>query len=171
MGISDSILIRPEQAADFTAIRAVNETAFGRADEAGLVDDLRNEGAVLGSFVADYGGDVVGHVLFSRMLIETATESIPAVALAPLAVLPGYQRQGVGSRLVREGLQWLLDRGERFVLVLGDPAFYGRFGFTSARATALTTPFPPDAFMALELVPNSLDDVRGTVRYALAFGL
>jgi putative acetyltransferase len=170
MGISDSVVIRREQAADFAAIRAVNETAFGRADEAVLVDALRSEGAVLGSFVADYDG-VVGHVLFSRMLIETAAESIPAVALAPLAVLPGYRRQGVGSRLVREGLQWLLDRGERFVLVLGDPAFYGRFGFSSARATALTTPFPPDAFMALELVPNALDDVRGKVRYALAFGL
>jgi putative acetyltransferase len=171
MGMGDSIVIRREQAADFAAIRAVNETAFGRADEAVLVDSLRNEGAVLASFVADYDGGVVGHVLFSRMLIETATESIPAVALAPLAVLPGYQRQGIGSRLVRDGLQWLLDHRERFVLVLGDPGFYERFGFTPARATALTTPFPPDAFMALELVPNALDEVRGAVRYAVAFGL
>jgi putative acetyltransferase len=72
---------------------------------------------------------------------------------------------------VRVGLEWLRTRGECIVLVLGEPRFYSRFGFASDRAGALTTPFPPEAFLAFELVPNALDSVRGTVRYAAAFGL
>jgi putative acetyltransferase len=168
---TEEIVVRREGADDISSVRVVNEAAFGRAEEADLVDRLRNEGAVLASFVAEQNGRVVGHILFSRTLIETADESVPSVALAPMAVSPSHQRRGIGTQLVRFGVQWLLTRGERSVLVLGHPHFYQQFGFSTDRARTLTTPFPPDAFMALELVAGALDGLRGTVRYPAAFGL
>jgi putative acetyltransferase len=168
---TEDVVVRRESADDISAVRAVNEAAFGRTEEADLVDRLRNEGAVLASFVAEQNGRVVGHILFSRTLIETADESVPSVALAPMAVSPSRQRRGIGTQLVRFGVQWLLTRGERSVLVLGHPHFYQQFGFSTDRARTLTTPFPPDAFMALELVAGALDGLRGTVRYPAAFGL
>jgi putative acetyltransferase len=168
---TEDVVVRRESADDISAVRAVNEAAFGRTEEADLVDRLRNEGAVLASFVAEQNGRVVGHILFSRTLIETADESVPSVALAPMAVSPSHQRRGIGTRLVRFGVQWLVTRGERSVLVLGHPHFYQQFGFSTDRARMLATPFPPDAFMALELVAGALDGLRGTVRYPAGFGL
>ena len=153
------------------AIRQVNEAAFGRADEADLIDRLRTEGAVLASFVAECDGQIVGHILISRRWIEAASGSVSAVALAPVAVTPDRQRQGVGGQLIRHGLDWLRGRGEASVLVVGHPDYYPRFGFSSARARAIASPFPPEAFMALELVPAALDGVRGEVRYPSAFGI
>jgi putative acetyltransferase len=167
----EDVVIRRESTADISAVRGVNEAAFGRNEEADLVDALRNEGAVLASFVADQDGLVIGHILFSRTVIETASESVLAVALAPLAVSPSHQRRGIGSQLVRFGVHWLRTQGERSVLVLGHPHFYQQFGFSTDRAQTLTTPFPPPAFMALELVAGALDGIRGTVRYPAAFGL
>ncbi len=159
--------VRAETADDVSAIRSVNAEAFGRADEAALVENLRSEGAVLCSLVAETEGRAVGHILFTRMWIET----IPAVALAPMAVLTEYQRQGVGQMLVRRGLDLLRERGERIVIVLGHPDYYPRFGFSPEKARGLESPFPPEAFMALELVPGALSGVQGKVRYAAAFGL
>ena len=95
------VRIRRELAGDVAAIRVVNDGAFGRAEEAMLVDDLRQEGAVLGSFVADHDGHVIGHILFSRILIETSADSTPSVALAPRGVLPMYQREALGANLCR----------------------------------------------------------------------
>jgi putative acetyltransferase len=169
--MSSEIIVRRETAKEHGAIRSVNEAAFGRADEADLIDRLRTEGAVLASFVADSGGHIVGHLLFSRMMIETASGSVAAVALAPVAVMPDRQRQGVGGHLIRHGLDWLRGRGETIVLVVGHPEYYPRFGFSSDRARAIASPFPPEAFMALELVPAALDGIRGEVRYPSAFGL
>jgi putative acetyltransferase len=167
----DNMTLRREHAEDHGAIRAVNEAAFGRPDEADLVDQLRKEGAVLASFVAESDSEIVGHILFSRMLIDTESGLVPAAALAPLAVVPGHQRLGVGGRLVRHGLDWLRGREEQVVIVLGHPEYYPRFGFSSDRARALKSPFPAEALMALELTPGALDRVRGRVRYANAFGL
>jgi len=105
------------------------------------------------------------------MLIETCSTSVKAVALAPLAVIPERQRQGIGGRLIREGLDWLRERDERIVLVLGHPRYYPRFGFSSDLAGSLGSPFPKEAFMALELKPGALEGTRGNVRYPEAFGL
>ena len=163
--------LRAETTADHGAIRQVNEAAFGTAEEADLVDALRLEGVVLLSAVAEVNGRIVGHVLFSRMSIDAAGRVIPAVALAPMAVAPDHQRQGVGSRLIRHGLDTMRDLGERIVIVVGHPTYYPRFGFSSERARPLDHPFPPEVFMALELVPGALDGVRGRVRYAQPFGL
>src|SRR3954462_15293956 len=101
---AEDVGVRRERASDFGAIRAVNEAAFGRSAEADLVDRLRKEGGGLASFVAEQRAQVIGHIFFGRILIETSHETLPSVALAPLAVCPQYQRQGVGSRLVGFGL-------------------------------------------------------------------
>jgi len=152
-------------------IRQVNEAAFGCADEADIVEALRTDGVVLLSVVAELENRIVGHILFSRMSIETPTESVAAVALAPMAVLPGYQRRGIGGRLIRYGLDTLRALGERIVIVVGHPGYYPRFGFSTEQARSLESPFPSDAFMALELSPGALDHTRGRVRYPNSFGL
>jgi len=157
--------------AELSAIRRVNEAAFRRADEANLVEALRTEGAVLASLVAELGGHVVGHILFSRMWIESAAGQIPAAALAPVAVLPENQRQGIGGRLIRSGLDVLRQQGERIVVVLGHPDYYPRFGFSTEMARSLESPFPADAYMALEIEPGTLKGIRGKVRYAAAFSI
>jgi putative acetyltransferase len=152
-------------------IRAIHEAAFGRADEADLVDGLRSEGAVLASLVAEVEQRMVGHILFSRMWIDNADGAIPAAALAPVAVLPEHQGRGIGGQLIRNGLDFLQGQGERIAIVLGDPAYYSRFGFSVEQARALESPFPPEAFMALELSAGALKGVRGKVRYPDAFRL
>ena len=152
-------------------VRAVNEAAFGRPDEADLVGRLWCEGVVLLSLVAEVERQIVGHILFSRMSIETARASMPAVALAPMAVLPEYQRRDIGGQLIRAGLDFLRRQGEHVVLVLGHPDYYPRFGFSAEKARSLESPFPPNAFMAMELTPDALDGVCGKVRYPVAFGL
>lgn len=152
-------------------IRQVNEAAFGSSDEANLVDALRADLVVLLSLVAELDGRVVGHILFSRMSIETPTGAVPAVALAPMAVLPPFQRQGIGGRLIRHGLDALRGLNERIVIVVGHATYYPRFGFSAEKARSLENPFPPDVFMALELSPGALDRVGGPVRYPHAFGL
>jgi putative acetyltransferase len=171
VGATNDVIIRAETAADQSMIWQVNEAAFGSAEEADLVGALRTQGVVLLSVVAELDGQVVGHILFSRMSIETPTEAIAAVALAPMAVLPRYQRQGIGGRLIRYGLDALRALGERIVIVVGHPAYYPRFGFSTEQARSLESPFPPDAFMALELSPGALDRIRGRVRYPQPFGL
>jgi putative acetyltransferase len=161
----------PNSTQERSTVRSVIEAAFGRPDEADLVDNLHAEGVVLLSLVAEAEHGIVGHVLFSRMLIETSSGTAPAAALAPIAVLPDSQRRGIGERLIRRGLDILRARGERIVIVLGHPDYYSRFGFSSEKASSLESPFPPEAFMALELSPHALDGVSGPVRYPLAFAL
>ncbi len=165
------LIVRGENIEDRPVIRSINEAAFGRPDEAGLVDSLRTEGVVLASLVAEIEKRLAGHILFSRMWVETANGSVSAVALAPMAVLPEYQRRGIGECLIRHGLDLLCGRGEQIVIVLGHPDYYPRFGFSSEKARPLESPFPRDAFMALELSPGALDGIRGHVRYPAAFGL
>ena len=166
-----SITIRSEIPSDNLMIRQVNEAAFGGLEEANLVDALRADGNVLLSLVAERDREVVGHVLFSRMAIETASCKVDAVALAPMAVLPEYQRQGIGRRLIPHSLDVLRSHGEQIVIVVGHPEYYPRFGFSTELTRLLESPFPPEPFMALELRPGALDGVRGRVRYPRAFGI
>lgn len=166
-------MIRPERPGDIPAIRAVNRLAFGQADEADLVDALRDGGYAMASLVAEDEGDVVGHILFSRLTIEAAGRTIAAAALAPMAVLPERQREGIGSALVEAGLAACREAGVSAVVVLGHPSYYPRFGFSAEIARRLRHPFPAagDAFMALELIPGSLDIEDAAVRYAPPFGI
>jgi putative acetyltransferase len=165
------LIVRDEQPYDRKQVRMVNEGAFGRPDEADLVDRLRAEGAVLLSLLAEVENQIIGHLLFSRMTVETAQGPVAAISLAPLAVLPEHQGRGVGSRLVRTGLAMLRDRGERIVIVLGHEEYYPRFGFSTEKARYLVSPFPPESFMALELWDGALAGIQGAVRYPSAFGL
>jgi putative acetyltransferase len=165
-----NINIRPETAADHEAIRHVHRLAFGQDAEARLVDALRDGGYVRTSLVAEKDGQVVGHILFSDLPIITDAGTVPALALAPMAVLPGLQRQGIGSALVRRGLVECRQQGHQIVVVVGHPHFYPRFGFSSKLASALASPFGGgDSWMALELVPGALDGVRGRVQYPSPF--
>lgn len=165
------VVIREETPADRDAVRGVNRRAFGRDAEADLVDALRAGGYVRLSLVAEHSGEVVGHVLFSRLPVETAAGVVEALALAPVAVLPDLQRRGIGSRLIRDGLERCRGRGHRIVVVLGHAEYYPRFGFSAALAGRLRSPFPGPHFMALELVRGALDGVEGEVRYPPPFGV
>jgi len=165
------ITIREETLEDHPAIREVNELAFATPEEAALVDRLRSDGLVLASLVACDGGEVVGHILFSELPIGTAGRRLRGAALAPMAVRPDLQRQGIGSALVRQGLEACRARTVEAVVVLGHPAYYPRFGFSAETARHLDAPFSGPAFMALELKPGVLDGVSGAVTYPPAFGL
>jgi putative acetyltransferase len=114
---------------------------------------------------------VAGHVLFSDLAVEIDGRPILAASLAPLAVLPDFQRREIGALLVTEGLRILRDRGRTALIVLGHPGYYGRFGFSAELAGKLAGPFKGENFMALELVNGALDGLVGSVRYPAAFGI
>jgi putative acetyltransferase len=171
MRVPEDVIVRLETPNDLPAIHSVNEAAFGQREEADLVDNLRSAGVVLVSLVAEVNTRIVGHILFSRMSVETADGSILAAALAPVAVLPEHQRRRIGERLIREGLNMLREQGEHIAIVVGHPDYYPRFGFSTEKAHCLESPFPAEAFMAIELSPGALDGVQGKVRYPAAFGL
>jgi len=162
------VAVRPERAGEEPAIRALHEAAFGRPQEAGLVDALRAAGAHVVSLVAEDEGAVVGHVLFSPVDVEVGDGG---VGLGPIAVRPDRQGDGLGALLVRRGLTECRARGHELVVVLGEPGFYRRFGFVPASAHALRCEYdaPDDAFMVLELVPGTLASRRGLVRYRPEF--
>jgi len=165
--------VRRERRGDIPAIRTVNERAFGGTDEAAVVAALRAAGAVTLSLVAEQDGEVVGHVLFSPVTVETPAGAREAVGLGPMAVLPERQGRGLGSVLVREGLAFLARAGHGVVVVLGQPGYYPRFGFAPAGRFGLRCAFdcPDEAFMALELRPGALAALGGgVVRYHEAFG-
>ncbi len=164
------IEIRAERPGDEAAIRRVNEQAFGAPGEARLVDRLRAAHEVVVSLVAQRGDDIVGHILFSPVTIAQAPPSLRAVGLAPMCVLPEYQHQGVGARLVDEGLAACRAAGCDIVVVLGHVGFYPRFGFANAGDAGLDNEYgATDAFMVRELRPGALANVGGLVQYSAEF--
>lgn len=169
----ESIHIRPEEDGDRAAIRRINESAFGGAEEANLIDALRSEASPFLSLVStpDINTDPVGHILFTPVTVRGSEASTRALALAPLAVLPEYQSRGHGSALVRAGLKACKDAGYHIIFVVGHPSYYPRFGFKPARARGFECEFPvsDEAFMVNELEPGALEGVRGTVYYHEAF--
>jgi putative acetyltransferase len=155
---------------DFAAIHAVESEAFGRPDEANLVDRLRASGDMLLELVADgENGRLDGHLAFSRLSTEPADGSRLA-ALAPVAVRPDAQGKGVGSGLIRAGLERLGRSGVGAAIVLGEPAYYARFGFSAEGVRSIRAPFSGPAFMGLELEAGALSSVQA-IRYADAFGV
>ena len=165
------MLIREEVPADIDATAELNRTAFGGDYEADLIARLRADGLVIACLVAQVRAKIVGHTLFSMLPAEMDGRTIRAAALAPMAVKPDLQNQGIGSKLVEEGLKAVRERSFDGVIVLGHPAYYPRFGFSADLARRLAVPFSGEAFMALELVPGALDGSRGSVSYPAAFGL
>ncbi|MDQ4070683.1 MAG: N-acetyltransferase [Actinomycetota bacterium] len=163
------MIVRPEAPEDHEAVRGVVTAAFGRPEEARLVELIRASGAYVPelALVAEVDGEVVGHILFSRVRVGDAT----ALALAPMAVAPDRQGRGVGTALVRTGLDRAAGRPEAAVIVLGHPGYYPRFGFRPARAYGIQPPWPDvpdDAFLILPL-PGYTDGCRGVVVYPPPF--
>ena len=167
------IVIRPETPEDIPTIYDVICLAFGQDNEAKLVDKLRKATDFIRdiSLVAVDDNKVIGHILFSPIRIEGHKGVVSALALAPMAVRPEYQRKGVGSQLVRFGLARTKTLGHRIVVVVGHADYYPRFGFIPARAVGIEAPFPvPDeAFLILELIEGALNGVSGTVKYPSPF--
>src|SRR5262249_34663648 len=162
------VTIRFEDPPDIDQVRLINQRAFGQPGEALLVDRLRGtDGAV--SLVAVARNRVIGHILFTDVRIEGLLGT--AVGLGPMAVLPAYQRQGIGSLLVRAGLEVCRTSGPAVVVVLGHPDFYPRFGFVPAVTKDLRCEWSvrPEVFMVMELRPGALESVGGLVRYRPEF--
>jgi putative acetyltransferase len=158
------MIVRLEMPGDVVAIRIVEEIAFGRRDEARLVDDLRAAGDAVFSLVAVDDGIVAGHAIFSRLQAP-----FPALALGPVAVLPEYRRRGIASQLIREGIARSEAAGWAAIFVLGDPAFYRRFGFDVRKARGFTSPYAGPHLMALSPGGDELPAETGIIEYAPAF--
>jgi putative acetyltransferase len=163
-------MIRDAAPADYAAIRAVLRHAFPTDEEADLVERLRADGDVLAELVAASETAIQGHVLYSRLAIERDGVTLRAAALAPVAVLPAFQRQGIGSALIRAGNTRCASLGLDAIIVLGHADYYPQFGFSAAVAESLEAPFSGPAFMVRELKPGALK-AGGRVRYAKAFGV
>ncbi|WP_295812153.1 GNAT family N-acetyltransferase [uncultured Nitratireductor sp.] len=164
----NAITIRPETAADRDTVHALLTAAFEGDGEAGLVRALHAAGDVVLALVAEFEGAVCGHVLFSRLNVENGDKSSPAVALAPLAVLPARQRRGIGAQLVEEAHRQLKTTGETLSVVLGEPSYYRRFGYTRNDAAGFESEYQCDALQAVrwgDAVPRT-----GRLVYAPAFG-
>jgi putative acetyltransferase len=162
--------IREEKEADKVAIRALNIAAFGTPAESGLVEALREQARPVISIVAEEGAAIVGHIMFSPVALPGYPE-LRIMGLAPMAVLPEQQRKGIGSVLVRTGLERCRRLGFGAVVVLGHPEYYPRFGFSPAARFGLGCDYrvPEEAFMAMELQPGYLHDAAGTINYHAAF--
>jgi putative acetyltransferase len=164
------VRIRPEQPSDAAGIRAVHEAAFEQSTEADLVDLLRTQASPLISLVAEADG-IAGHILLSPVTL-LGHPDLNIMGLAPMAVLPAAQRQGIGSALVRAGLDACRSLGAGAVIVLGHAEYYPRFGFVRAARYGIRSEYDvaDEGFMVAELTPGYLTGASGTVRYHPVFG-
>src|SRR5215471_6797259 len=155
--------IRDDSPGDWKAVYQVVSSAFGQSFEAELVRELRDAGDSIVSLVADDDGQITGHVLLSKM-----DAPFPALALAPVSVIPTRQRSGIGSALIKRAVSRARDEGWAAIFVLGDPNYYKRFGFDQEAAAGFTSPYAGRHFMVLKLSP-SLPATTGVLRHAPAF--
>jgi putative acetyltransferase len=165
------VKFREEIPTDNDFVRRVHIEAFGRENEADLVERLRENSSVL-SFVAVAEGEIVGHILYSPVFLDTDREKkLQLLGLAPVAILPNYQRKGIGSALSQYSLTECFDRGFDAVFVLGHPEYYPRFGFSPAsrKGFSCVYPVPDEVFMVLESREGCLDGFRGLIRYRSEF--
>jgi putative acetyltransferase len=167
------LCVRPETPDDYGIITVINDAAFGRETEGILVEKLRatKEFVRALSLVAELDDTPVGHILFYPVTINSGETTCPTLALAPMSVLPEYQKKKIGSTLVIAGLKKAQEMGYRSVIVLGHPGFYRKFAFKTASDWGITPPFevPDSAFMALEIVLGELEGKAGIVEYPPAF--
>jgi putative acetyltransferase len=164
------MIIRDEEKTDNIAVRKVNVSAFETPAEANLVDTLREHAQSVISMVAEENGSIVGHIMFSPVHLSGDPE-LKVMGLGPMAVIPQYQNKGIGSALVKTGLNKCKELGVVAVVVLGHPHFYPRFGFSPSLDFGIDSEYdvPAEVFMALELYPNSLYGKTGRVKYHSAF--
>ena len=161
------LAMRDEKPEDHLAIHAVHTAAFGRPQEGDLVEALRRAEALVISVVAVHDRHIVGHIAFSPVTVTSSTTTIEALGLGPMAVLPAYQRRGIGSQLVEAGLAACRATPYSIVVVLGHPHYYPRFGFTTAKPHGIVWEHnaPEAAFMVQEVKEGALGQVQGVVKY------
>ena len=166
------VVVREEMASDMPAVRHLNEEAFGQSVEANIVDKLRVSCDRLVSLVAVRDDRIVGHILFSPVVLESESGDRNGMGLGPMAVLPSLQRQGIGSRLVVEGLDRLRSAGCPFVVVLGHHEYYPRFGFEPASRYGVRCQWedvPDEAFMIMVTEEGAIPAEGGVIRYREEF--
>ncbi len=167
------VFIRHENPADYDAIKQVNDLAFGQAGEGLLVEQLRMNSAFIPklSLVAEVEGKVLGHILFYPLVIKGKAENFETLSLAPMSVLPEYQNLGIGSLLVKYGLERVQELKHDSVIVLGHEQYYPRFGFQKASKWQITCAYdvPDNAFMAIELAERALENKAGMVIFPKEF--
>ena len=168
---SKDVVVRPEQPEDLAAVRGLNLTAFPNAAEANLIDALRTNGKASLSLVALQKNRIVGHILFSPVTIDSNDGERPVWGLAPMAVLPEYQRQGIGSLLVKTALAHCKKAGVGSIVVLGHADYYPRFGFEKASQFGVSCEYdvPDEYFMLVELIEGAGECLSGVVRYQAEF--
>lgn len=167
-------IIRPEKKAEYEMVHTIHQSAFKRDIEAQLVDRLRKTNYYHSelSLVIEEDNDLLGHLLFTRVVIKDGNKTFPALALAPVGIKADYQGKKLGTQLVEEGLKKAKYLGHKLVIVLGDPKFYTRFGFESAANFEITPPagFPEEAFLVAKLCPEEID-IKGQVLYPVQFNM
>ena len=167
---SSNIKVRPETVEDIPGIRRVEEAAFGRFTEAGLVELCRQRGKAALSLVAVEAGRITGHILFTPVTLQPPHPGWIGLGIGPLAVLPDLQRTGIGSRLMTIGLEICRRNGCNFIVLLGDPAFYCHFGFIPGREFGLSSDYGDgDDFQVRELTPGVLRGAKAVVKYVPEF--
>lgn len=173
-----NFIVRQETQKEIDSIYKVVKAAFKSAEHSdGTEQDLVNKLRTSDSYIEDLslvaldGNLVVGHIMFTKAIIQYENNKYETLALAPLSVCPTYQRKGVGSKLIKEGLKKAADLGYNSVIVLGSEKYYPRFGFKEAINFGIKAPFevPSENFMAIELQPEGLKNISGTVIYPKEF--
>ena len=161
------VYIRPEIKEDIVKIWQINASAFDTEAEANLVDNLRESGVRLISLVAEANKKVVGHILFSPIMLSGKGTDVKITGLAPMAVMPDHQKQGIGTALVRKGLRRCKSKGYHAAVVLGHPDYYPRFGFMPCSRFGIKSEYdvPHEVFMVKELVAGILTGYSGVVKY------
>lgn len=164
------MLIRAEEKGDSAAVHALNVSEFETAAEANLIDALRERAQQCVSFVAEDVGNIVGHIMFSPVSLS-GHSGLNIMGLGPMAVAPGHQRKGIGSALVRAGLERCKQSRFGAVVVLGYPEYYPRFGFRPPSLFEIECEYdvPEEVFTVVELQPGCLRGKSGTIKYHEAF--
>jgi putative acetyltransferase len=161
--------IKAATEADLPAISKLHDAAFGTPHEGRLVADLTHADLAVLSLVARENGTIVAHILFSPLVIEIDDDTVMGLALAPLAVQPSHQNRGIGTALTQAALVAAAQHGWQAVVVLGQPSYYSRFGFSAKLTQGFESPFAGPYLMALELIPGALSGRKGKIIYAPPF--
>ena len=161
------MVIREEKLIDTDSIWNINAKAFETEAEANLVNALRDSGCTFISLVAETDNKAVGHILFTPVKLTGIENKLKLIGLAPMAVIEQHQNKGIGSKLVKAGIEHCKSKGYDAIVVLGHPSYYPKFGFVPSITYGIKSKYevPDEAFMVLELVPNSLNNYQGVIKY------